>query len=112
MWGGRIYVAALCSPCNLRITLKLNYLKIYGHNATRYDNHLVLNGITDEFKVVNMIAKSGENFIKISIKKQGRKYEKKGHDNWYGLCFKDSLNFLSFSLDKLSKSLKKIKKCF
>ena len=68
MWVGRIYVAALCSPCNLRITLKLNYLKIYGHNATRYDNHLVLNGITDEFKVVNMIAKSGENLIKISIK--------------------------------------------
>ena len=77
MWGGRIYVAALCSPCNLRITLKLNYLKIYGHNATRYDNHLVLNGITDEFKVVNMIAKSGENLIKISIKNKEENMRKK-----------------------------------
>ena len=63
------YIAALRSPYNLKISLKLNYMSVQAHNATRYDIYFILNAINDELTVVDMLSKSGENFIKISIKK-------------------------------------------
>ena len=52
------YIGALCSTCNINITMKLNKLPVFAHNATRYDNHFVLSDITDEFHELAMISKS------------------------------------------------------
>ena len=51
------YVAALCSKCNFRITLKQKSLVAFAHNSEKYDHKFVLQGITDEFSKPNICAR-------------------------------------------------------
>ena len=95
------YIGALCSQCNINITMKLKKLSVLANNATRCDNHFVLSAITDDFKPPDMILKSGENFLEIEVTPKTEAKEKTCR-----LCFLDSFNFIGSSLDKLSNSLK------
>ena len=96
------YIGALCSRCNIRITMAIRKLPCFAHNATRYDNHFVLSGMTSDFHEPSLISKSGENFLQMEINPVTDKSE-----ITYGLRFINSFNFLSLSLDSLTESLKK-----
>ena len=82
------------NQCNL---LKRKDLKVtfWCHNSTGYDSHFLLQGIKDvysSFSDVRMLPKNTEKIREITL------------DNFF--VFRDSLEFLSGSLDKLGKLLK------
>ena len=91
------YVGALCSSCNLRITIKYGTLPILAHNGARFDSKFILDGYNkDEFLKISLLSKQSENFMSIKIhSKSGLK-----------LHFFDSFNFQSSSLNKIIKDLK------
>ena len=63
------------------------------HNLRIYDSHLIMQGVEEhKEKTINSIANNSEKYISFSI------------DN---LEFKDSLQFLNSSLEKLVKTLRK-----
>lgn len=67
-------------------------MKIFAHNFSGYDSHLIIEKIDVKgIKDVQAIPKSGEKFMAVII------------NNFYTLC--DSMNFLTGSLDSLSKTL-------
>ena len=66
--------------------MKLDKLPVFAHNATRYDNHFVLSGITEDFHQLAMISNQGENFIEIEVTPRIKLEEKT-----YRLRFNDSL---------------------
>ena len=87
------FLGAAHVKCNLNRREK-NILKIFGHNLSGYDLHLIIQKIdTKGITSVDAIPKSGEKFMSLTI------------NNFYTFC--DTMNFLSGSLDTLVKTLPK-----
>lgn len=92
------------NKCNLKHSFKNFKIPCFFHNFKGYDAQLVLNGINKFSKdKVNCIAQNTEKFITFTLNNK--------------ITFKDSLAFLSSSLDKLAKNLdensfKQLKKRF
>lgn len=87
------YLGAACSYCNLRRT-KPRTLKIFIHNASKYDMHFLVKAIPnfrDRIKNIRVLPYNGENFRTMSF------------NNFEIL---DSLSFLQASLAQLSSDLK------
>ena len=82
------YVGALCSSCNLRITIKYGTLHILAHNGARFDSKFILDGYNkDDILKISLLSKQSGNFMSIKIhSKSGLK-----------LYFFDSFNFQSSS---------------
>src|SRR5271169_3698976 len=88
------YLAALCQPCNLSIKDK-KQLFVLLHNASAYDNKLIVSNLDPKFlaeKTINCLARNRETFICLEI--DGK------------LRITDSANHLRESLDKLTEILK------
>ncbi len=88
------YIGAACQQCNLR-RRKPRYLKIFMHNASKFDMHFIIQAIAqfpEEIKNVNVLPYNGENFITLKFN-----------------CFQflDSMSFLPTSLAQLSENLSK-----
>ena len=86
-----VYRGAAHEKCNLALR-KVKDIPVFFHNLTNYDSHFIFQNLTkvEGIKEPQVIAKSMEKFITFSIG---------------NLKFKDSLNFLSASLDKLVSNL-------
>lgn len=87
------FLGAACNPCNLR-RRKQNFLKIFCHNASRYDLHFIVKAISSFPTLIHDISVlpyNGENFRSLRFN-----------------CFEflDSLAFLQASLAQLSADLK------
>ena len=89
-WTGH-YRGAAHSGCNIALR-KTKRLPVIFHNLTGYDAHIIFQSISkvQECKDPKVISKSMEKFIGFTIGK---------------LCFMDSLQHLSTSLDKLTSNL-------
>lgn len=64
---------------------------MFGHNASSYDFHFIIQAMeqkNDRIKFIKALPFNTERFRQIQIN---------------SFCFKDSLHFLNFSLDKLSQ---------
>ena len=93
------FSATLCSRCNLSIQSKRQNIPIFCHNFSRFDHVLVLKDFYRAWDgVVDIISKSENNIMCIKA---------------YPFHLKDSLNFLSGSLDENVKLVKQscIKSC-
>ena len=86
-----VYRGAAHEKCNLALR-KVKDIPVFFHNLSGYDSHFIFQNLTKVkgVKQPEVIAKSMEKFITFSIG---------------NLKFKDSLNFLSASLDKLVSNL-------
>jgi len=87
------YLGAACQKCNLRRT-KTKNLKIFIHNASKYDMHFLIQAIpafSDKIKNISVLPYNSENFRTMRFN-----------------CFEilDSLSFLQASLAQLSNDLK------
>ena len=63
------YEGACCSSCNLKIRYK-HELVLICHYASKFDHHLLVSGLNSKLfskELVQVIPKSGEKFIQISI---------------------------------------------
>ena len=100
------------NSCNLKYR-KPNNIPVFFHNLAGYDSHLFIKklGCTDNKKeTVTCIAKNEENYI--SFDKTiitGQYTNKKGEtkDKFFKIVFKDSLKFMSSSLEALVNNLPK-----
>ena len=93
------YVATLCCFCNLRITLKYRYLPTFAHNGGKFDSKFLIDGFNNaKFRDIDILKKSGENFMSITMKPKNKKQ--------YGMKFLDSLNYFSMPLSKMAVSLR------
>ena len=93
------FSATLCSRCNLSIQSKRQNIPIFCHNFSRFDHVLVLKDFYRAWdRQVDIISKSENNIMCIKA---------------YPFHLKDSLNFLSGSLDENVKLVKQscIKSC-
>ena len=87
-----IYRGAAHEKCNL-LYRKVKDIPVFFHNLSGYDGHIIFQNLTKVKDIAEpqVIAKSMEKFVTFSIG---------------NLKFKDSMNFLNLSLDKLVKNLK------
>lgn len=86
------FIAAACQKCNLR-RRRPNHLKIFMHNASKYDMHFIIQAManfSDEIKNIYVLPYNGENFRTL-------------HFNSFQ--FLDSMSFLPSSLAQLSENL-------
>ena len=97
-----------CNNCNLQIKNKKE-IPIIFHNGMKYDNSILLNGMSKFKPIINCIGITSEKFKSIGFKfkeyqmdDDGETYEIKSK---YSLKVIDSLNFLIGSLDNLSTNL-------
>ena len=91
------YVGALCTQCNMLISAKYCELPVIAHNSGRFDSKFIIDGFREEhFKSIELLHKTGENFLNIKIKSNKGKFS---------LCYIDSFNFLSSSLETLINDL-------
>jgi len=85
------FIGAAHALCNLN-RRESPVLKIFAHNFSGYDSHLIIENLNVEgVGVVKVIPKSGEKFMAVTI------------NDFYTLC--DSMSFLTGSLDTLARSL-------
>ena len=103
------YRGAAHNRCNLQYR-KPNNISVFFHNLAGYDSHLFIKrlGITEG--KIECIPNNQENYISISKTiKAGTYKNKKGEDKdkFFKIIFKDSLKFMSSSLDALVKNLPK-----
>lgn len=87
------YLGAACQRCNLR-RVQENNLKIFIHNASKYDMHFLIQAIPkfkDKIHYTRVLPYNGENFRTMTI-------------NSFEIL--DSLSFLQASLSQLSNDLK------
>ena len=98
----------ICNDCNLQIKNKKE-IPIIFHNGMKYDNSILLNGMSKFKPQINCIRITSEKFKSIEFKfkeyqmdDDGEAYEIKSK---YSLKVIDSLNFLIGSLDELSTNL-------
>ena len=106
------YRGASHNSCNLKYR-KPNNIPVFFHNLAGYDSHLFIKklGCTDNKKeTVTCIAKNEENYISFSKTIiTGQYTNKKGEtkDKFFKIVFKDSLKFMSSSLEALVNNLPK-----
>ena len=98
----------ICNNCNLQIKNKKE-IPIIFHNGMKYDNSILLNGMSKFKPIINCIGITSEKFKSIEFKfkefytdDNGEAHEIKSK---YSLKVIDSLNFLIGSLDNLSINL-------
>ena len=96
-WTG-VFRGAAHADCNWRYHATKKIPVIF-HNLSGYDGHLIFQHIykMENIKAIEPVAKSLENFISFTWA---------DYNSSWKLEFKDSLNFLGSSLDKLVKNLK------
>ena len=100
------YIGALCTYCNLKITLKRDYMPTFAHNASNFDIKFIIDGASsDIFEEPVLCAKSAERYIQVKVKEK-KKEDEGRFQKRYGVCFQDSFCFLNSGLGKLAKSLK------
>ena len=87
------YRGAAHNSCNLHFKFN-NEIPIFFHNLRGYDSHLIMQEIDESIKKIKCIPNNMEKYMSFSL------------DN---LTFKDSMQFLNSSLDKLAKNLKEYK---
>ena len=87
----RKYRGPAHNGCNLQLK-KITDIPVFFHNLGGYDGHIIFQNLTkiDSVKEPKVVAKTMEKFVTFSLK---------------NLKFKDSLQFLNSSLDKLVKNL-------
>ena len=100
---------AACNSCNLKLR-RQNNISVFFHNLAGYDSHLFIKrlGITEG--KIECIPNNQENYISISKTiKTGTYKNKKGEvkDKFFKIIFKDSLKFMSSSIEALVKNLPK-----
>ena len=106
------YRGASHNICNLKYS-KPNNIPVYFHNLAGYDSHLFIKklGCTDNKKeTVTCIAKNEENYIsfgKTIITGQYTNKKGESKDKFFKIVFKDSLKFMSSSLEALVNNLPK-----
>ena len=97
------------SKCNCRIQDRM-IIPVIAHNLSKYDLKLFIRDLMEYTDgKPNVIAKSSEEFIAVSIKIEVDRKERKDGKirySYYTLRFIDSLKFLSASLDRLVESSK------
>ena len=86
------YRGAAHSICNLKLQIKadVTQIPVFFHNLENYDAHLIMQGISayQDQREIFVIPKTSEKYISFSVG---------------NLVFRDSLHFLSRSLDQLVK---------
>jgi hypothetical protein len=93
------YIGALCDECNLRKRKKYIEIPVFFHNLKGYDSHHIISTISDvllEGDGIEIIAENYEKYKSISWRIGSN----------VKIVFKDSLAFLSSSLEKLISNLK------
>ena len=103
------YRGAAHNSCNLKYR-KQNNISVFFHNLTGYDSHLFIKkiGITEGY--IDCIPNNEEKYITFSKTiKTGEYTNKKGEtkNKYFKIVFKDSLKFMSSSLDVLVSNLPK-----
>ena len=95
------------SLCNLRYKIP-SYIPVVFHNLSGYDAHLFIRELGAHTSDVEVIAKNKEDYISFSIKVPVDSFiDKNGEekDKLIELRFIDSFEFMSSSLDSLTKNL-------
>ena len=103
------YRGAAHNICNLKYS-KQNNISVFFHNLTGYDSHLFIKnlGITEGY--IDCIPNNEEKYISFGKTiKTGEYINKKGEtkSKYFKIIFKDSLKFMSSSLDVLVSNLPK-----
>ena len=106
------YRGSACAKCNIKFSFK-RFIPIVAHNSKGYDSHLIIKELAkqsrDEFELT-CIASSSEKYISFSrVQKRASKKQKTNikRELYEELRFIDSNSFLSSSLDKVAKTMKK-----
>ena len=98
----------ICNDCNLQIKNEKEVPIIF-HNGMKYDNSILLNGMSKFKPQINCIGITSEKFksIEFKFKEFYMDDDGEGHEikSKYSLKVIDSLNFLIGSLDNLSTNL-------
>ena len=98
----------ICNNCNLQIKNKKE-IPIIFHNGMKYDNSILLNGMSKLKPQINCIGITSEKFKSIEFKFKEYQMDDDGGahkiKSKYSLKVIDSLNFLIGSLDELSTNL-------
>ena len=95
------------SLCNLRYKIPF-YVPVVFHNLSGYDAHLFIRELGAHTSEMGVIGKNKEDYISLSIKVPVDSYiDKNGEekDKLIELRFIDSFQFMSSSLDSLTKNL-------
>ena len=102
------YRGAAHNRCNLKYS-KPNNISVFFHNLTGYDSHLFIKKLNiTGGGYIDCIANNEENYISFSKTiKTGEYTNKKGEtkNKYFKIIFKDSLKFMSSSLDALVNNL-------
>lgn len=105
--------AIICQECNLKCKKKRIIIPVIAHNASNYDNHMLIKALVkrikeddllDENERVNIYDKNGKHKIFDVIPNNDESYK---CIMYHELVFIDSLNFLCGSLENLTNDLKK-----
>ena len=106
------YRGSACAKCNIKFSFK-RFIPIVAHNSKGYDSHLIIKELAkqsrDEFELT-CIASSSEKYISFSrVQKRASKKQKTNikRELYEELRFIDSNSFLSSSLEKVAKTMKK-----
>ena len=105
------YRGATHNSCNLKYRKPKN-ISVFFHNLTGYDSHLFIKklGSSDKKETIDCIPKNQEQYISFSKNiVTGQYTNKKGEikDKTFKIIFKDSLKFMSSSLEALVNNLPK-----
>lgn len=101
------YIATLCNRCNILISDTKLPIPIVAHNASRYDQHMLMKALVDyvvEQNELNKYNKSDANNKIFDIIPDSDEVYKT--ITYYNLRFIDSLAFVIGSLENLTKDLK------
>src|SRR5277367_939875 len=103
-------LAAVCQRCNTRIRQPMTYLPAFFHNLKNYDMHALCREGFSKMPHWRLkpIAQTKEKYITLTAKFEIDR-NKKNMPVYYEICFIDSYQFLTASLDKLSSSLDRSK---
>jgi len=116
------YRGPLCSKCNSGRRFSRKVLPVFLHNFQRYDSHLIVKGFgkvkekkDSIWQRISVLPKTPEQYLAVSVTLQVDEYLPEGNEGtlenphwkfvYFQLQFKDSLLFLTASLDKLVKSV-------
>ena len=101
------YRGAAHNSCNLKYK-KPNNISVFFHNLTGYDSHLFIKKLGFTEGDIDCIPNNEEKYISFSKTiKTGKYTNKKGEekDKFFKIVFKDSLKFMSSSIEVLVKNL-------
>ena len=106
-----LYRGAAHNSCNMKYR-KPNNISVFFHNLTGYDSHLFIKklGTPDKKENIDCIPNNEEKYISFSKTiRTGQYINKKGEvkDKFFKIVFKDSLKFMSSSLEALVNNLPK-----